>query len=85
MKNLDLISDLIKGLQKQIDDIEWGDHTDPRIEGLVQQLNHYKDKQEKDEMDRRKAIGIRNFEEMLLKVLKYNEVGKRESHWSTEL
>lgn len=50
MKNLDLISDLIKGLQKQIDDIEWEDHTDPRIEGLVQQLNYYKDKQEKGEI-----------------------------------
>lgn len=50
MKNLDLISDLIKGLQKQIDDIEWEDHTDPRIESLVQQLNHYKDKQEKGEI-----------------------------------
>jgi hypothetical protein len=49
MQRLNLISDLIKDLQKQVDDIEWEDHRDPRIEGLLQQLNYYKSKQEQGE------------------------------------
>jgi len=49
MKRLELISDIIKDLQKQVDDIEWENHTDPRIESLVQQLNYYKNKHEQGE------------------------------------
>ena len=49
MQRLNLISDLIKDLQKQVDDIEWEDHRDPRIEGLLEQLNYYKNKQEQGE------------------------------------
>ena len=49
MPKLSLISDIIKDLQKQIDDIEWENHRDPRIEGLVKQINYYKNKQENGE------------------------------------
>ena len=49
MKKLELISDIIKDLQKQVDDIEWENHRDPRIESLVQQLNYYKNKREQGE------------------------------------
>jgi hypothetical protein len=49
MKRLELISDIIKDLQKQVDDIEWENHRDPRIESLVQQLNYYKNKHEQGE------------------------------------
>ena len=42
-KNIDLISDLIKKTQKQIDDIEWENQQDPRIEVLLQELNYYKE------------------------------------------
>jgi predicted DNA binding CopG/RHH family protein len=49
MKRLELISDIIKDLQKTIDDIEWENHRDPRIESLVQQLNYYKNKHEQGE------------------------------------
>ncbi len=45
-KNIDLISDLIKRTQKQVDDIEWEDHQDPRIEVLLQELNYYKEQEE---------------------------------------
>ena len=50
MKRLELISDIIKNLQKQVDDIEWENHQDPRIEALVQQLNYYKNKHEQGEI-----------------------------------
>jgi len=50
MKRLELISDIIKDLQKQVDDIEWENHRDPRIEGLVQQLRYYKNKHEQGEV-----------------------------------
>lgn len=50
MKRLELISDIIKDLQKQVDDIEWEDHRDPRIESLVQKLNYYKSKHEQGEI-----------------------------------
>jgi len=50
MKRLELISDIIKDLQKQVDDIEWENHRDPRIEGLLKQLNYYKDKESKGEV-----------------------------------
>ena len=49
MKRLELISDIIKDLQKQVDDIEWENHRDPRIEDLIQQLNYYKRKHENGE------------------------------------
>jgi len=50
MKRLELISDIIKDLQKQVDDIEWENHRDPRIESLVQKLNYYKNKHEQGEI-----------------------------------
>lgn len=50
MKRLELISDIIKNLQKQVDDIEWENHRDPRIEALVQQLNYYRNKHEQGEI-----------------------------------
>jgi hypothetical protein len=43
---VELISTLIKRTQKELDDIEWADPQDPRIEGLVQQLNYYKNQEE---------------------------------------
>ena len=43
---VELISTLIKKTQKESDDIEWADPQDPRIEGLVQQLNYYKNQEE---------------------------------------
>jgi predicted DNA binding CopG/RHH family protein len=49
MKRLELISDIIKDLQKTIDDIEWENYRDPRIEDLIQQLNYYKRKHENGE------------------------------------
>jgi hypothetical protein len=50
MEHLDLISDLIKRTQKQIDDIEWENHEDPRIEALVRQLNYYKEQEKEGEI-----------------------------------
>jgi hypothetical protein len=47
---LDLLSDLIKDLEKEVDDIEWEDARDPRIEGLLQQLNYYKEKYKQGEL-----------------------------------
>jgi len=47
---LDLLSDLIKDLEKEVDDIEWEDARDPRIEGLLQQLNYYKEKYNQGEL-----------------------------------
>lgn len=47
---LELISDIIKDLQKQVDDIEWENARDPRIEGLLQQLNYYRSKEEQGEL-----------------------------------
>lgn len=44
-RNLDLISDLIRKTQQKIDDIEWENTTDPRIEGLIQELNYYKQRE----------------------------------------
>ena len=49
MGKLELLSDLIKKLEKQIDELEWEDHGDPRIENLVRQLNYYKNKHDKGE------------------------------------
>ena len=35
-----------KKLEKVRDDIEWADPDDPRIEGLVNEINYYKQKEE---------------------------------------
>ncbi len=37
---------LRKKLEKVRDDIEWEDANDPRIEGLVKEINYYKQKEE---------------------------------------
>ena len=47
---LELLSDIIKDLQKQVDDIEWENARDPRIEGLLKQLNYYKNKERQGEI-----------------------------------
>jgi hypothetical protein len=47
---LDLLSDIIKDLQKKVDEIEWENHRDPRIEGLLQQLKYYKEKEKEGEV-----------------------------------
>jgi len=47
---LELLSDIIKDLQKQVDDIEWENARDPRIEGLLQQLNYYRNKERQGEI-----------------------------------
>ena len=43
---VELISVLRKKLEKVRDDIEWADPDDPRIEGLVNEINYYKQKEE---------------------------------------
>ena len=43
---VELISVLRKKLEKVRDDIEWADPDDPRIEGLVNEINSYKQKEE---------------------------------------
>lgn len=47
---LELLSDIIKDLQTKVDDIEWENHGDPRIEDLLKQINYYKNKQEQGEL-----------------------------------
>jgi hypothetical protein len=47
---LELLSDIIKDLQKQVDDIEWENARDPRIEGLLKQLNYYRNKERQGEI-----------------------------------
>ena len=37
----------IKDLSREIDDIEWENHRDPRIEGLINELNYLKKQEEK--------------------------------------
>lgn len=44
---VELISVLRKKLEKVRDDIEWADPDDPRIEGLINEINYYKEKEEK--------------------------------------
>ncbi len=41
-----MISVLRKKLEKVRDDIEWADADDPRIEGLIKEINYYKQKEE---------------------------------------
>ncbi len=38
---IEAIRDLITRKEKELDDIEWADPQDPRIEGLVRELNDY--------------------------------------------
>ena len=43
-KDLDSIVDLLRTTQKTVDDIEWDDPKDPRIEGLLRQVKYYEQK-----------------------------------------
>jgi len=43
---VELVSVLRKKLEKVKDDIEWSDANDPRIEGLIKEINYYKEKEE---------------------------------------
>jgi len=43
---VELVSVLRKRLEKVRDDIEWADPDDPRLEGLVKEINYYKQKEE---------------------------------------
>tara|TARA_R110002020_G_C16074140_1_gene756494 strand:+ start:314 stop:496 length:183 start_codon:yes stop_codon:yes gene_type:complete len=43
---VEMISVLRKKLEKVRDDIEWEDADDPRIEGLIKEINYYKQKEE---------------------------------------
>jgi len=47
---IEMISSLIKRKETELDDIQWEDPEDPRIEGLVKELNYYKNKYEQDEL-----------------------------------
>ena len=41
---LTAIADLIKRKEKELDEIEWDDPRDPRIEGILRQIRDYEDK-----------------------------------------
>ncbi len=43
---VELVSVLRKKLEKVRDDIEWANPDDPRIEGLIKEINYYKEKEE---------------------------------------
>tara|TARA_Y100001937_G_scaffold77743_1_gene105447 strand:+ start:253 stop:435 length:183 start_codon:yes stop_codon:yes gene_type:complete len=43
---VELVSVLRRKLEKVRDDIEWADPDDPRIEGLINEINYYKQKEE---------------------------------------
>ena len=47
---LDSIKDLIRSTEKTLDDIEWDNPSDPRIEVLVAELNYLKEKETKGEL-----------------------------------
>jgi len=47
---LDAIRDLIIRREKEIDEIEWADPQDPRIEGLLRELNDCKKREEDGEI-----------------------------------
>ena len=49
-ERLDSIVELLRNRQKELDDIEWDDPQDPRIEGLVREIRDYKEKLNKGEM-----------------------------------
>jgi len=41
---LDSIKELLFDAQKELDEIEWDDARDPRIEGILRQIRYYEDK-----------------------------------------
>mgnify|MGYP003642061727 CR=1 FL=1 len=47
---IEAIRDLVIKTKKELDDIEWDNPSDPRIEYLVNQLNYYKQQEEKGEV-----------------------------------
>jgi len=46
---LTAIADLLKKKQKELDEIEWHDPQDPRIEGLLREIKYYKNKHDQGE------------------------------------
>ena len=44
------IPDEIRKLTKKLDDIEWENHRDPRIEGLIREINYLKNKVEQGDL-----------------------------------
>jgi len=48
---LDSIVELLIDAQKELDEIEWNDPRDPRIEGLVRQIRDYTDRLNKGEIN----------------------------------
>ena len=49
-ERLESITELLQNGQKELDDIEWDDPQDPRIEGLVRKILEYKEKLNKGEI-----------------------------------
>jgi hypothetical protein len=49
-QRLDAIRDLIRFAEKRLDEIEWDDPRDPRIENLVSEINYLKTKEQKGEL-----------------------------------
>jgi hypothetical protein len=47
---LDSIAELLIDAQKELDEIEWDDPRDPRIEQLVDELNYLKEKEANGEL-----------------------------------
>ena len=47
---IDLIADLLRRKKDELDEIEWEDPRDPRIEGLLRQIRDYEDKLNKGEI-----------------------------------
>ena len=52
MTNLSLesIAGLLKHAQRELDDVMWDNQSDPRIEGLVKQIEEYKERLEQGEI-----------------------------------
>jgi len=52
MTNLSLesIASLLKHAQRELDDVMWDNQSDPRIEGLVKQIEEYKERLEQGEI-----------------------------------
>lgn len=46
---LEAIESLLKHAQRELDDIEWENHKDPRIEDLCAQIKRYKEQLERGE------------------------------------
>lgn len=47
---LEAVESLLKHAQRELDDIEWENQSDPRIEVLVAQIRRYKDQLERGEV-----------------------------------